>query len=305
MRDNRPSLNELEALRAMIAEGTTAAAGRRLGRAQSSISRSLAELERRVGHPLFARRGRLIEPTTEALALNRELDSVFDTLDRLSGRASASNDAKLLSIAATPPFAAGLLPKVFAAFSADHPGCRLLLEVGGTEQVVRLVAEGVSMLGVTDSQVSNGNVRLAPFRRSRVICLMPEGHRLASREQVDLSDLQGETMVALARRHSMRAQIDAMLKRHGITHEISAEASTAIVALRLIREGVGIGLMNPFPMLSYDAEPGIIARPLKADLAYQNAFMFAEHAPPTALAKRFQRFLIKFVSSDPWSEPIR
>ena len=301
MRDRRPTLVELEAFRATIAEGTTAAAGRRLGRSQSSISRALAELERRQGHVLFERRGRLIVPTIDALALNRRLDPVFLALDELRSPVPPENEPLHLSIAAPPAFSASLVPRAFAAFRRDHPRCVLQLEVVATAEVVRLVAEGGVGLGLTDSGVSTDSVRIEPFRESQIRCLMPARHRLADRDRIAVSDLRGEQFVALARRHSMRAEIEAMLASAQIEYRIAAETSTSLAALRLIEAGIGLGLLNPFPLLEPDRMHGLVARRLDTVLRYRSAFVFAAHRPPSAIAKRFQRFLTHFVRDDPWS----
>lgn len=301
MRDRRPTLVELEAFRATIAEGTTAAAGRRLGRSQSSISRALAELERRQGHVLFERRGRLIIPTIEALALNRRLDPVFLALDAVRSPPPQETEPLNLSIAAPPAFAASLVPRAFAAFRRDHPRCVLQLEVVATAEVVRLVAEGGVELGLTDSGVAADSVRIEPFRESQIHCLMPVGHRLADRARLAVSDLRGEPFVALARRHSMRAQIEAMLASARVEHLIAAETSTSLAALRLIEAGIGLGLLNPFPLLEAERMHGLVARPLDTVLNYRSAFVLAAHRPPSTIAKGFQRFLTHFVRDDPWS----
>src|SRR5712672_1970405 len=80
----RPSLREIEALRAMIATGKTTQAARQLGTSQPSVSRAIASLEARLGQPLFARRNGRLAPTAEALALEARAAVVFDLLDQLA-----------------------------------------------------------------------------------------------------------------------------------------------------------------------------------------------------------------------------
>lgn len=305
LRDRRPTLVELEAFRATMAEGTTAAAGRRLGRSQSAISRALIELERRQGQALFERRGRLIVPTAEALALNRRLDPVFAALDALRSPTPRENEPSRLSIAAPPAFAASLIPRAFAAFRRDHPACQLQLEVVATADAVRLVAEGGAEMGLTDSAVSSDAVRVEPFRESRIHCLLPIGHRLSGQDSIAVADLQGERFVALARRHSMRAQIESMLAAARVDHRIAAETSTSLAALGLIKAGIGVGLLNPFPLLEPERMTGLVARPLDVALSYRSAVIVARHTPLSPIAKRFQRFLARFVAADPWSTAIK
>src|SRR4051812_9346970 len=80
----RPSLREIEALRAMVASGKTTQAARDLGTSQPSISRAIASLEARLGHPLFTRRNGRLVATAEALALEARATVIFDLLDQLA-----------------------------------------------------------------------------------------------------------------------------------------------------------------------------------------------------------------------------
>lgn len=302
MRDRRPTLVELEAFRATMAEGTTAAAGRRLGRSQSSISRAMAELEQRVGKRLFERRGRLIVPTAEALELNGRLDPVFAALDAL--RAAPAPEPAEIAVAAPPAFATSLVPRAFAQLRREVPGSRLRLEVVPTPQMVELVAEGGAEIGLTDSVLSAGTVRVELFRESQICCVMPAEHRLAARETITPADLRGEQMIALARRHSMRAQIDALLAPERTEHGVSAEVASVVAALPLIERGVGIGLLNPFPLIGPETAQRLACRPLSVELTYRSAFVLPAHRPASALARRLQSIVKRLVRNDPWSRPV-
>lgn len=305
MRDRRPTLVELEAFRATMAEGTTAAAGRRLGRSQSSISRAIAELEQRVGKTLFERRGRLIVATAEALELNRGLDPVFAALDALRSGSGAGAEPAEISVAAPPAFATSLVPRAFAQLQREVPGCHLRLEVVSTQQMVELVAEGNAEIGLTDSLLSAGTVRVELFRESRVCCVVATGHRLAARETISPADLQGENLIALARRHSMRAQIEALLAREKVDHRVVAEVASIVAALPLIERGVGIGLLNPFPLIEPDWAQRLACRAFTIELTYRSAFVLPAHRPPTALVRRLQGIVKRLVRNDPWSWPTR
>ena len=63
MSGNRHRLRELEALRALATTGTTVGAAQRLGISQSAVSRSLSQLEERLGRSLFVRASGRIYPT--------------------------------------------------------------------------------------------------------------------------------------------------------------------------------------------------------------------------------------------------
>ena len=78
-----PSLRELEVFRATVFSSSATAAAERLGISQPSVSRILANIEQRMGMILFLRQNGRLVPTAEAFALNDELETVFEGLERV------------------------------------------------------------------------------------------------------------------------------------------------------------------------------------------------------------------------------
>lgn len=301
MRNRRPTLVELEALHATIANGTTAGAADRLGCSQSSVSRALALLEARIGVPLFERTGRTLRPTAEALAINEELDGVFTALDRVASGAAALRGGGRLSIAAPPAFAIPLVSRVAARFRALYPAVVIQLEVAASDAVVALVAEGGADLGITDSAPLHSGVRLEPFRLSTLACALPAGHALAERTILTPVDLTGIPCIALARRHSMRSRIDRLFTEAGVVRRIVAETSTAISAVELVRAGIGVALMNPYP-LADDSDVSLIWRPFEPALEYRTCCILPAGRPPSPHARRFHRLLAGAARANRWSQ---
>lgn len=300
MRTRRPTLVELEALRATLADGTTAGAARRLGRSQSSVSRALAQLEARLGVPLFERAGREIRPTAEALAVDRELDGVFAALDRVTAGHGAMA-AERLVLAVPPAFALSLVPAALLRFTAAHPGVTTQVDIALSGELVSLVAEGRADLGLTDSSPLHAGVRIEPFRRSRMACVLPAAHPLAARTVIGPQDLTAEPFIALTRRHSMRARLDALFAGAGVERRIVAEASSAIVALELVRAGLGVTLMNPLSLADRD-DPRLALRHFEPALEYRTAFVLPRHGAASPHARRFQSLLKASLRRDRWSE---
>ncbi len=83
------SLDQLRTFIAAVDEGSFSAAGRRLGRAQSAVSQTLAALEAQLGVMLFDRGGRLPVLTEPGRALLAEARVAAAGMDRLKARAKS------------------------------------------------------------------------------------------------------------------------------------------------------------------------------------------------------------------------
>jgi DNA-binding transcriptional LysR family regulator len=80
-RMNRPDLNLLFTLDALLSEGSVARAAVRLGLSPSAMSRSLARLRTETGDPLLVRAGRGLVPTPRALQLRSQIGPLVDAAE--------------------------------------------------------------------------------------------------------------------------------------------------------------------------------------------------------------------------------
>lgn len=303
MTEHRHRLREFESLRAVVATGTTIGAARRLGISQSAVSRSLAQLEARVGRALFIRASGRIEPTAEALRLNDKLDPIFETLAEIEGAEWAAPDDAPLRLIVPPTLAHHFVISRVAAFLKKHPGTQIQLDIQATDVLLAGILDLRYDLGLTSAMIQRSGVHLVPWRRSHVVCAMPEGHPLAEKRLITPQDLEGVPLVEFLRRHGTRAISEQLFARAGIRPRQIVETATNMAALELVREGLGVTLINPFPLLSSGLE-GIAARPFDAAIRYDTSFVLPTGRPPSRLARQFMSFVKLTTPQDKYSQPV-
>lgn len=126
----RFDLNLLRVLDALLREGSTVGAGRRLGLSQPAVSAALGRLRQTLGDPLFVRQGQGLVPTGYASGLEVPLRAVLEDLEGvLAGpRPFAPAEARLdFRISGTDFFATMLMPGLGALLQREAPGVRLQL----------------------------------------------------------------------------------------------------------------------------------------------------------------------------------
>jgi DNA-binding transcriptional LysR family regulator len=129
------------------------AAGRRLGRAQSVISQTIAELEARLRVTLFSRAGRRPALTQAGTLLLADARAVIASLDALKARAQgmAAGLEPELIVAMDVMFPMPILTRTAAAFGEAFPTTPLRLYVEALGGVSLAVREGQCSLGVIAS----------------------------------------------------------------------------------------------------------------------------------------------------------
>jgi len=146
------SLDQLRTFIAVADEKSFSAAGRRLRRAQSVVSQTIANLEGQLGVKLFDRNARLPVLTDNGRALLSDARAVVGDVDVLKARAKnlAGGFEAKLSVAVDATFPPALLTAAVAAFQREFPSTLLNFEVESSA-VVEPVFDGRCVLSLVSS----------------------------------------------------------------------------------------------------------------------------------------------------------
>jgi DNA-binding transcriptional LysR family regulator len=146
------SLDQLRTFIAAADEGSFSAAGRRLRRAQSVVSQTLANLEGQLGVKLFDRSGHLPVLTDQGRALLADARAVAGEVDLLKARAKslAGGLEPELSVAVDIMFPDATFTHAVAAFQKEFPATLLRFDMESSA-VIEPVLNGRCAIGVVGS----------------------------------------------------------------------------------------------------------------------------------------------------------
>src|SRR6266478_9801302 len=113
------TLNQLRTSIAAVDEGSFSAAGRKLRRARSVVSQTLANLEAQLGVKLFDRSARYPRLTEEGRSLLADARAVADHIDGFKARARAMKEGLEPELAKV--FARKMVMSMKAVFRKDAP----------------------------------------------------------------------------------------------------------------------------------------------------------------------------------------
>ena len=144
------SLDQLRTFIAAADEGSFSAAGRRLRRAQSVVSQTLANLEGQLGLKLFDRSARYPVLTEQGRALLTDARAVAANMDLLKARAKslAGGLEPELSVVIDFMFPGEPFIAAVAAFQVQFPATSLSLHIDTWTDVLEPVLDGRCALGV-------------------------------------------------------------------------------------------------------------------------------------------------------------
>ena len=150
MKNRFRSWTDVRTFLAVLREGSTLAASRRLGLAQPTVARRIEALEHELGLVLFDRDTRGFRPTAAAQALRPHAEAMEAAAEAMAACAEAQGRPRPIRITA---FSANFSPRVtqvFSAFSAEHPQVRFEF-LPGVKPLDLLAGEADIALRITRS----------------------------------------------------------------------------------------------------------------------------------------------------------
>src|ERR1700751_5998320 len=147
------SLDQLRTFIAAADEGSFSAAGRKLRRAQSVVSQTLANLEAQINVPLFDRSGRYPQLTEQGIALLSQARLVVNGMDgfKSQARVIAEGLEPELSVVVDVMYPMASLTVAVGEFRNAFPHTPLRLYVEALGSVVQRVLEQACRLGISGS----------------------------------------------------------------------------------------------------------------------------------------------------------
>ncbi|MGP5072115.1 LysR family transcriptional regulator [Arthrobacter rhombi] len=216
---------------------------------QSALSHQIKSLEHELGVQLFTRTSRRVELTEEGAAFLPAARASLDSAERAAADASASigQVRGTLRVGIIPTVTALDVPAALGAFHRTHPGVRVVLNSGGSDDFIAAIAAGgldIALLGMAEKTVP-ARVRTVELSRERLVAVLGSGHRLAGRKRLRLADLADETFADFPEGTPGRTQSDLAFKAAGLRREVAFESMSTDFTLGMIRQGLAIALLPP------------------------------------------------------------
>ena len=192
-------LRDLRLLVAIIEEGSIAAAARRAHLSVSALSERMKALEQSAGVSLLARTARGSVPTEAGMEVASYARAVLLQADRLDAAVAAwqHDEGGEIRALTNSNAIASFLAEPLARFLARHPAVILHLREALSDEVAKCVRADEADIGIAAGTADLSGLNVQPFRRDRLVLLVPPEHKLLRRRRVALSDALDEPFVGL------------------------------------------------------------------------------------------------------------
>ncbi|MEO8143560.1 MAG: LysR family transcriptional regulator [Betaproteobacteria bacterium] len=214
---------------------------------QPPLSRSIRDLELRLGATLLARTRRKVELTPEGDRFLEEARRLLAQLEHVVlevGRMAAGGGRLRLGFVSLADY--GVLPNLLKTYKAARPGVALALrEMLSPDQAAALAA-GELDFGLLLPPVAGADLEHIVVQRERFVVALPSRHRLARlRGPVAMKVLASEAFVMAPREIApgLHDIVAALATRAGFAPRVAQEAIQMQTVVSLVSSGMGVAIV--------------------------------------------------------------
>jgi DNA-binding transcriptional LysR family regulator len=219
-----------------------------LGISQPALTKSLFQIERKVGQRLFDRHGQSISPTVFGAIVADTARTMLDSLEsmtRVIGQ-TASLDTGELCVGVGPYTADTWMGQVSGRLLQRYPRLRIAIHVEPWESLPALLRRGRVDLFVASIEHirRHKDLHVVEFPEQRGVWICRAGHPLAGRVSLSRSALCDYVMISPQLTPRIRGWLEAAERRsRGFRRHVNTTSVTMIKAM--VREGDAVSLIHP------------------------------------------------------------
>lgn len=225
------------------------AAGRALRLTQAAISQRVHCLEKKLGEPLFDRRGGRVMLTESGQKLydyaQRILNLHAEAWRAISGQALPQHGELALAASSIP--GEHMLPGLLADFGTKHPHIHVRAAVSDSMAVIAQVERGEVSLGLVGRKTDDAHLDFRFLAKDRLILVVAPNHPLAKRKRIRVQQLAHQRLVLREVGSGSRHCFEKSLDRAGRSvHDldIALELGSNEAVKEAVIRGIGIAVLS-------------------------------------------------------------
>lgn len=291
-------LRQLEIFKRVVELRSYSKAAESVCLAQASVSERMATLERMVGTKLLDRIGREIVPTRAGALLYKRAVKHLELknqtcLDLEEFLGIRKGD---IQIGGSTIPAEYILPGIIKRFRENNPDIIVRLRIGDSDDISRLVSEGVLEIGIVGSKGRTKGLAYREVWKDELVLVVHPSHRWTRRKTVSLEELRREPFIQREGGSGTRQMLERCLRsKHSMglgDFNIVSQLGSSTAVKEGIRNGLGVSILSR-RAIAAEAKTGMLKIiPLKNVSINRSFYLIRDkRRTPSPLCRVFFEFL--------------
>ncbi|MCA2014699.1 DNA-binding transcriptional regulator OxyR [Vibrio tritonius] len=256
---------------------------------QPTLSGQIRKLEDEIGTVLLERSSRRVLFTDAGLKLVEQAKRILSEVKMFKDMANEHGGSMSgpMHIGFIPTLGPYLLPRIVPTLKEHFPELELYLHEAQTHQLVRLLEEGKMDCLVLASVEETEPFKEIEFYQEPMSLAVPCEHEWHDREEVDLHELKGRTVLALGDGHCLRDQALGYCFAAGAKDDESFKATSLETLRNMVAAGAGITLLPELSLPVEREKDGVCY--VKAVNPIPSRRLVVVYRPGSPLRERFEK----------------
>jgi DNA-binding transcriptional LysR family regulator len=288
------SLRDLEIFHAIATTGSTRQGAVQLQLTQSAVSHALARLEESLKIRLFTRENQRLQITAAGRYMLNESVQLMANLARIEEDIFVLQESGVasLNIGCAPGLGHRFGPMLVQQYLQAHPGIAVSLDVAASGRLIAEVEAGRLDMALVSYEVHEPNLLFTQMVSARMRVLMPSGSSLAQKPELDLSDLEGQTLIKPIQSDHLIYRDNSL--RRLLRHELQSSLS-CIGAI--IEMSGGLSLVNAITAADLCESSRLVSRPFALEQWFNFYLVYKQELRSNRLISDVQLALGKVVQA--------
>jgi LysR family transcriptional regulator for metE and metH len=265
-------VRDLRLVHAVADNGSLTRAGLVLHLTQSALSHQLADLEARVGSPLFSRLGKRMVPTPAGERLREHAQEILAALARAEDDlGNTAREREVILRLATECYTCyHWLPCVLREFERDFPRVETRIVAEATRRPVPALLKGQLDVAVVSSPVRDRRIVTTPLFQDELMAVVSPDHPWAERAFVTAADFPREHLMGynLPLRENRFVQ-EVLLPGGNLPRQVSDVHLTEAI-VELVKAGLGVSVLARWAIAPRVRSGEVVAVPIGEHGTYRH-----------------------------------
>lgn len=221
--------------------------------AQPSLSKTIARLEADLGVCLFERYGRQIRLNQYGKVFLRRVERMFLELE--DGKRELLDLAGNKNLQVSIALNAFSMPEPFKEYLAAHSHVHFRQTIGTIAEMQQKLENGDIDFSISVPPIQGQNIECIPLITKEIFLIVPQEHRLAGCQSIDLKEVADESFISLKEGYGIRDLTEKYCRQAGFIPNIVFEGDIAASLVDLVNSGLGILMAPTFKGIDLPQKP--------------------------------------------------
>lgn len=244
------NFHQLHIFYTVAEKGSFSAAAQALHMTQPAVTMQIQSLEDYFGTKLLHRSTKKIELSEAGMTLlphaKRSVELVRHTDEAMS--AFTQKLQGRLQLGASLTIGEYVLPRMLGPFARQYPDISIVMKVMNTTQIMDEILKHQLNFGLIEAPIHHPDMIVEPVMRDELKLIVPAGHALAERGEVELEEVMSYPFVLREQGSGTRQVMEDQLQKRKIDPQdmnVVMELGSTGAVKSAVEAGVGITMLSP------------------------------------------------------------